>query len=419
MPADSEATTTIDSLAELLKTRGKMELSKIATTLGVNQGIVENWSKVLEEGRLVRISYEVGKMYVEPMTVTKEQESALAATVEAEKMKLENDLVLQRTSLDRLSVKLEAVGISVQSAEALFHQRFPQLESQLDGINKIYAALEMENRKIDEIEKHTENIYSSINKKVDALFGKVEGVDANTLQGAKEERQKIREVLKRATELESQLTLLAKSKDKAIETIKKSIEEQLKALEKDLAGVERGIDAQLKSDEERIRTSLKIIREHARSLEALSKQINSFGRDKESVKKALGNAKNAFNDEYARISTRMESTGGALRSQIKHMEEQLNALKQNFGEVSKMYDTLQKATVEIENLQKKIADIGKVADTIDQELKALQTMKGSTEAKVRATRVIAEKVGGIVDSANGLTSDVEKVEKGIAEAGEE
>ena len=61
----SEAKTTIDTLTELLKSKGKMEINKIADSLGIDTSIAENLIKVLEDANLVKVTYEVGKMYVE------------------------------------------------------------------------------------------------------------------------------------------------------------------------------------------------------------------------------------------------------------------------------------------------------------------------------------------------------------------
>ena len=76
----SEAKTTIDTLTELLRSKGKMEINKIADSLSIDTSIAENLVKVLEDANLVKVTYEVGKMYVEPMLVTREQEQAFAAT---------------------------------------------------------------------------------------------------------------------------------------------------------------------------------------------------------------------------------------------------------------------------------------------------------------------------------------------------
>jgi methyl-accepting chemotaxis protein len=409
----SDARTTIDSLAELLRERGKMELSKVAQILGVEQNVVENWAKVLEAGNMVKISYEVGKMYVEPLQVTKEQETAVAAIIDAQRSKLENDLALQRTSLDRYSSKLDAISISVKSAETMFRQKFPEIETQLEGINKIYSALEDENQKIETIRKHAESTYEDVNKKVSVLSGKVEGEDSATLESSRDEMQKIQDVLKKAAEMENQLTLLSKSKDRALETIKKGIEDQLKVLEKDLDKAEQSISQQLKLDEDQIRKSLKTMRGEARSIEEYSKQISSFRRDKESIRRSLKNTRESFNDEYTKISTRMDNVGVSLKNRIKEMLAELDTLKNNFGEIDKLYDTLQKSRGDLDALQTKIQQIRKEIDDASEEVKALQTLKGSIETKSTATQKVADKVGGIGLEMASMDTTMEKITKDL------
>ncbi len=409
----SDAKTTIDSLAELLRERGKMELSKIAQQLGVEQNVVENWAKVLEAGNMVKISYEVGKMYVEPLQVTKDQETAVAAIIDAQRSKLENDLAQQRSSLDRYSAKLDAISLSVKSAETMFRQKFPEIEVQLEGINKIYTALEEENQKIETIRKHADSTYEDVNKKVSVLSAKVEGADSNNLESARDEMQKIQDVLKKAAEMENQLTLLGKSKDRALETIKKGIEDQLKALEKDLEKAEQNISQQLKKDDDQIRQSLKVIREQAKSIDEYSRQINSFRRDKESIKKTLKDTRENFNDEYTKISTRMENVGSSLRTRIKEMLAELDQLKSNFGEIDKLYDTLQKSKDGVQNIQNRIQQIRKEIDEAADEVKALQTLKGSIETKSNATQKASEKISGISAAAAKIDSDTEKITKDL------
>jgi Mn-dependent DtxR family transcriptional regulator len=59
------ATTTIDALPDLLRAKGRMEISEIAATFNVNEKVAADWAKLLEEGGMVKILYEMGKMYVE------------------------------------------------------------------------------------------------------------------------------------------------------------------------------------------------------------------------------------------------------------------------------------------------------------------------------------------------------------------
>ena len=78
-PSAREAKTTIDSMVELLKMKGRMDLNSVAMALGLASSVVEGWAKVLEAGGVVKITYEVGRMYIEPMNLNPEQATELSA----------------------------------------------------------------------------------------------------------------------------------------------------------------------------------------------------------------------------------------------------------------------------------------------------------------------------------------------------
>ena len=65
-PSDGsrETETDIDLLLEMLKKYGKSDLTNISIKLGVSPTIVESWVRILESGRLVRVTHELGKMYI-------------------------------------------------------------------------------------------------------------------------------------------------------------------------------------------------------------------------------------------------------------------------------------------------------------------------------------------------------------------
>ncbi len=76
----AEAKTQLDVMIELLKSKGRQEAGAIATALGESYETVERWAKVLEENGIVQIKHEVGKMYIEPTTIT--QSAAAEETAE-------------------------------------------------------------------------------------------------------------------------------------------------------------------------------------------------------------------------------------------------------------------------------------------------------------------------------------------------
>src|SRR5271156_5028815 len=93
-PEIEETRTSIDTLLELLKVKGKSELNGIAIALDVDPRIVENWAKVLETGNLIKISYKVGKMYLEPLNMKPDQQQDMQARIDVTKFILEEDIAI-------------------------------------------------------------------------------------------------------------------------------------------------------------------------------------------------------------------------------------------------------------------------------------------------------------------------------------
>lgn len=407
----SEAKTTIDTLTELLKSKGKMEINKIADNLGIDTTIAENLVKVLEDANLVKVTYEVGKMYVEPLAITKEQEQALAATQAEEKSTLENAISVQKVALDKFESQLSEIELSVKGAQRAFQQKFPDLERQLDGINKIYSALQDEDSKIDSINKKAESVYNDINKKITDLYGKIEGAEATNIEKARTEAAKMQDTLKKAGALSGQLDALSKSKDKALAVIRSSIEEQLKALEKELDVAESNINEQLKMHRAELEESANSIKNQAKVINDLVKQVNSFRHEKESAKKALNDARVAFNDEYSKLSARVASTGGVLKQQISDMLVELNSVKGSFGDASKLYDQMQSLKKDIDDVQTTIDQLKGEASKLTGMVQTAASAKASADTKDKAIRDANTKIKSLTAAVSDLQDTIDKLKK--------
>jgi chromosome segregation ATPase len=405
-----EATTTIDSLLELLKSGGKMELSKIANTLKVNPSIVEGWAKVLEGGGLVKISYEVGRMYVEPAGVSKEQESTIRATVAAEKDALAFEVAHQRGDLEAFSKKLDEISGFVNADETAFKERLPLIQEHLESINKIYEALLAEDKRAAGMAKSTEAAYDSINKKISTLYSKIDTIDTSTVDRAKAELLKIQNALSKAAELEGQFALLTKSKDKALDAIRKSIETQHKELEKEAANAEKSIDAQLAAYKTEMESGYKALKDQARTTSSVAEQITRFAKEKEFAKQSLSTARDSFNDEYAKTYGRMKNTEEILKKEITKLTTELDQLKDSFGAASKAYDDLEKTRLEIEELKKTIAQMGEEAEKVEETISSLDSAKLSTEEKAKAVGEVKRKRDKIAKSSSDIGGKINDIE---------
>ena len=173
----AETRTTIDSLIELLKSKGKMELGAISMNLGVDPKIVEGWAKVLEKGSLVKISYEVGKMYVAPATLTPEQETQVKSKLEAKTVSVGADISAQLMNVAKLSEMIENIKASTVNAEKVYAEQMPALHKTVSEINRMYDTIEERDKSIKQISKKAEELYDSINKRITELNSRIDYVD--------------------------------------------------------------------------------------------------------------------------------------------------------------------------------------------------------------------------------------------------
>ncbi|MEM0438364.1 MAG: hypothetical protein QXU54_03640, partial [Candidatus Micrarchaeia archaeon] len=60
----TKITTDVDRILDYVKTRQRAEIVEIARALNIKAGDVDKWAKVLEREGVVRIEYNITKMYI-------------------------------------------------------------------------------------------------------------------------------------------------------------------------------------------------------------------------------------------------------------------------------------------------------------------------------------------------------------------
>ena len=176
-----EARTSIDALVELLRTKGKSELNTIAVQLGADPKIVERWAKVLESGGMARISYEVGRMYLEPIVIGKEEVQSVKVKLGARESILEQSTNVQRAELDKFAERITGLSMSVANIESVYRQRMPEVQLMLAEINKAYAMVESEQKGVNTIKQSVETAYGDVNRRINDLSSKID--DAHGRRG--------------------------------------------------------------------------------------------------------------------------------------------------------------------------------------------------------------------------------------------
>jgi regulator of replication initiation timing len=420
MAVEGEATTSIDALVDLIQEKGKMELGKVASTLGVDPTIVENWAKICESGSILRISYEMGKMYIEPILITKEQELTVRAQLGVESTIAEQEVVAQRLSLDKLSETLATLEESVKSADRIFQQKMPEIQQKLDAINKIYTALEDDTKRVDQLRKSAEDSASGFNKRVADLYAKIDAINTGEIpRKIAANITNTEAALRKAEEIQAAMQQAARAKRDALEEIRRSVDNQLRAVKADVDKIEHDVALQFKIFSEEVTRNMKEINEEARQLQEVKSSISGFSRERDKARKAIDDAKASFNDQFAKTYARMNQSDSALKSSTNVMLGELKELRGNFGEASKIFDVIQSVKGDVQTLSAQVATYKAEVSKLLDELKAIDaSTKKSVESRYsrlqslkQRSKEIKENVSNINRKADSASSTFGEIVK--------
>ncbi|MEM3555182.1 MAG: hypothetical protein QXF56_00435 [Candidatus Micrarchaeia archaeon] len=141
---DVTISTGVDDLVRLVRERERIELREAAVELGLSQGVIEEWAKVLEKEGVVRIEYQLTKVYLTTPTPGKTEAQKKAKEISDMQVTLARELETQLKRVERVGRELdemrnEFVGVSKTFEEKLANVR--QRVRELDSLEKQYLEL--------------------------------------------------------------------------------------------------------------------------------------------------------------------------------------------------------------------------------------------------------------------------------------
>ncbi|MGC8694516.1 MAG: hypothetical protein ACP5RI_02775 [Candidatus Micrarchaeia archaeon] len=342
--ADSGVSLTpIDRLMDLLSSKKKLELNTIAASLNVAPNIVESWIKMLEDNNIVTVTYELGKMYVELKNKTNESSKVSTTKLEIKQADLENKIINKKLDIEEYITKYGKLNEAIKASESRFQQEFPDIEKQLNVINKVYDSINEQYKYIENLKNNLEVLYNSNNKKIDELRSKLASIDSNTLIDANNKVLKMRSIISDANKIEGELETISKSKDNAINFIRKSINEQLAILKKDISKIEDNINSEIRIYHEQLEDNLDSIKQEEREVEDVNKKFLEFRKESSTLNKKLDEIKKQFDNSYVKIVDYIASHNASLKTNIDELSNKLKVIKEEFGDISKLYDKIEES----------------------------------------------------------------------------
>jgi chromosome segregation ATPase len=394
----AETRTTIDTLMELLRAKGKMDVNDIAGTLGIAPSIVESWAKVLETGGMVRISYEVGRMFVAPITISAEQAKLIESKIEVRRGLEEDKIAAQRSEIEKFAGEINSLSTEVSSLERIYQQRMPAVQQMLSQINALYDGIIEQGRSVERIKKGAEDSYQSVNRNIEEMFTKINALSTTDISAKRgkgptaKETAGTQDALKNASAAYDAFNSLTSVKDRLFDSLLQNVDAQTGALKKHIADRKKEVDAQMEAGSASMAQMLNRLNAQTRESRDLVEKLRTFKKDIESSKRVINNAKVQFTDRYEKIEETMKSSSDLLAQNSKSMLQKLDDLRSAFGDVVKVDSTLHEARKSISAMNKDIESSRETVIELQKTLQALATATVTPEERINTTTEVERKV---------------------------
>ena len=412
-PGVEETRTTIDALLELLRSKGKSELNSVAVMLSIDPRIIEKWAKVLEKGNLIRISYEVGKMYLEPMSYTPEKQQDMKQKTDVTKYILEEDLATEKISLDKFSKSIDSLNVSIDNIEKMYQRKLPDVQKIISELDKAYEPIERKRRSMDHIKSEAEENFKEISRKADNLYTKLGTFSPKQTEiDLNDKLNRFNKILENISDAQNALNEMERNQGKFFKSLEADINTQVREFRKQLGSSRYNVEQVIKSNSRQLNELVKEMRGQVHSAKRLSREIEGFRKDFESAKHDLDVLKNDFVDKYEMLKTGIANDSKLVDAQSKRVEDEIKSIKQNLGDASKFEEDIRKWQKEMSDISREVTATKTDIIKLTNQLNAVDSNRNmSIEAKTKAVESISEDA----KKTKERTSRIKKVIKDTTE----
>ena len=354
--ADEQITTSIDELLKYVTEHGDTESTVLIAALGISQKTLEEWADILEKANILKITYRVGKMFLSPVSQSKEAIDMAKRSAEMKELTIKEEIGTHINALDAMEKKIETFTRFVSGSERIFKNKAGDIKISLDRIDKLsdeanknYKGLEEKKAFIDTIATKLEKELEELNKKSEEI-GKLSATSETTAAINNDIRVKISAADAIINNLIAKYDETIKSQRKELTDIRDSVKEDIKNMTDSSKGMESQIDKYNK-----------LLQEYKK--DAANAKLNA---EKES-KKLL--------DDAAKMKGDVDRMISSADSEVKKLNSTLEAIKKEFGGLADINDKLN-------DIKKRLEESSKEKESIKKELlvlsKQLQALKSSS-----------------------------------------
>lgn len=406
--ADSQIKTTIDSLLDFVRSEGKTNINTIAAKLGVSTAIVENWVKILEKSGMVKVTYELGRMYVSP-GASQTESRILENKINVQEEILDTEFDSKMLELNKLSKMISNLNTSLVRSNKVYIEKFPEIQKKLTEINTIYEQMKKENTLTMGMKANLEKVYDDINKNVSELVGKIKYLDSQEIGElidiVKEERNAMEKAKEEMKVVRNMRAESAKWSEEVMKEFDKTIAESRAKLLKE----RNDVKLQLAEEEKELSQISNTLSKSLQMAKSLLSQVDSFNRSKKRKKEDLDKVVKDFTDRYTKSYTAMSKGISMLGDKSSGLEHEIGVVKASFGDMSDIYDLLHEIQNGIGSSQKEIEELKKEIESLRSEMTKLKTKSASAQETESGIRSVSERANEMEGRVSGFRKNLKDI----------
>lgn len=410
--AGEQATTTIDSMVELIKAKGKIDVTSIAVALDISPAVVEDWARVLESGNMVKITHEVGKMFVAPMNVGKEEAEEMQKKLEMQMGTLNERLDVEKLTLDKITDSIKKISSATQEVDKEFEKGAPGIHKALSEIAKLEKEAEKNSDELIKIKNKAASDYELVNKKFSELSSKMASLTSGEFNvNLTANQQKVEAAVASAHAKLGEIDAMRKEKDRALDELRKSMQEEMKKLNDQVSEFSKSANKEFDDTKKAVEEQIKLMHDQINEHKKAFQELHDLSENEKKITNTIKEDNARFNDLYNKINKEMDNLVKSLEGKKKESDAQISAMKEKFGQASEIFDTIERTKNDTEEASKRVAELSKELTKISEQLSALSTLK---ELKSKQVDEKMQIVSALSKKDKKVDSNIKDLEKKLS-----
>lgn len=349
-------TTGVDGLVRLVKEKQRIGLPAASKLLNIPESTLEEWARILEEEKIIRIEYKLTKSFLVWIQPTEEEVKREQTSFYEEKKELGKEISSVRTRLKPEVNELEQMQQALAQTYEKLGPRLNALEQATKGVGEVPVvptSLEETRHRIDTLKE----TLSRLQKEWEELEKKV----TKPLTPADAKPPKVKELLATLKEMEKKAQTLKKGVPTEL-PVTRDIEKKAAELKREFHEV-RSREARLRDDLRSVSETQEIVQEMRGQLERYTTNIEGMHNELDQLAKQFRSLKQQSDQFFKRIKEEQEA--------MERFSDSLNIAK----DILSKYPSQQRAIQELEALSEKEKQILEKMDAVEKLLLQLGSPK--------------------------------------------